>query len=64
MENKDNLSILIESLLKMIKEYAVMETNDKKYVIYLLKESESTVCGKTYEIIINDTKWTSFDEII
>lgn len=62
MKEKDNLSILIETLLKIIKEYSLMETSDGKYDIHLKKESESTF-DKSYELIINDKKWNAFQEI-
>ena len=60
MEEKDNLSMLIETLLKLIKEYSLMETSDGKYSIHLKKESVSTF-GKSYEIIINNKKWNIFE---
>lgn len=58
----DNLTILIDTLLKLIKEYALIETSDGKYSIHLHKESISTF-GKSYEIYINNKKWTAFDEV-
>lgn len=61
MKDEDNLSILIDTLLKIIKEYALLETSDGKYSIHLKKESESTF-GKSYEIIINNKKWSAYDE--
>ena len=61
MKDEDNLTLLIDTLLKIIKEYALIETSDGKYSIHLKKESESTF-GKSYEIIINNKKWSAYDE--
>lgn len=62
MKDKDNLTILIDTLLKIIKEYALMETSDGKYSIYLKKESIDTISGKSYDIIITERQWSDKDE--
>ena len=58
--NQDNLSLMIEALLKIIKKYSLIETSDEKYSIQLVKTRESTFGGRSYEILINE-KWLSFE---
>lgn len=60
---KDNLTVLIETLLKLCEEYALIETSDGKYSIYLKKKNYSTTNGKSYEVIITNKKWTAYDEV-
>ena len=60
MNNEDNLSKMIDNLLKTIKKYALIETGDGKYLIYLKKESLTTLSGKSYEIIISDKNYNVF----
>lgn len=60
---KDNLTLLIETLLKTIEEYALIETSDGKYSIHLKKTNYSTMNGKSYEVIITNKKWTAYDEV-
>ena len=60
--NKDNLTLTIETLLMIIKNCSLIVTSDDKYSIYLKKVSESTISGKSYEIVITDKKWNVFEE--
>lgn len=59
---KDNLTLTIETILELVKNCSILVTSDNKYSIYLKKVSESTVSGKTYEIVITDKKWSVYDE--
>ena len=56
MIDKDNLTTLIDTLLKIIKEYALIETSDGKYSIHLKKERLDTFSGKSYDIIITERR--------
>lgn len=60
---EDNLILIIETLLKIIKSCSLLVTSDDKYSIYLKKTSESTISGKSYEIVITDKKWNVYDEV-
>ena len=62
MKNKDNLTLTIETILELVKNCSILVTNDDKYSIYLKKVSESTISGKSYEIVITDKKWDVYDE--
>lgn len=62
IKGKDYLTLTIDNLLNMIKDVSVIVTGDNKYAIYLKKESESTINGKSYEIVITDKKWSAYDE--
>ena len=62
MKDKDNLTLTIETILKLVKNCSILVTNDDKYSIYLKKVSESTISGKSYEIVITDKKWDVYDE--
>ena len=59
---QDYLTLTIDNLLNMIKNASVIVTGDNKYAIYLKKESESTINGKSYEIVITDKTWSVYDE--
>lgn len=60
--NNDYLSLIIDTLLSIIKDCTLVETSDGKYAVSLIKETEDTTIGKAYEISINDKSWTCFDE--
>jgi hypothetical protein len=62
MEKKDNLTLTIEAILTLVKGCSVLVTNDEKYSLYLKKVSESTISGKSYEIVITDKKWNVYEE--
>ena len=62
MKDKDNLTLTIEAILELVKNCSILVTNDDKYSIYLKKVSESTISGKSYEIVITDKKWDVYDE--
>jgi len=62
MKDKDNLTLTIETILELVKNCSILVTNDDKYSIYLKKASESTISGKSYEIVITDKKWNVYDE--
>lgn len=62
MKKEDNLTLTIETILELVKNCSLLITNDDKYSIYLKKTSESTINGKSYEIVITDKKWSVFDE--
>lgn len=59
---EDNLTLVIETILKIVKSCSLLVTSDDKYSIYLKKTSESTISGKSYEIVITDKKWDVYDE--
>lgn len=59
----DNLTLTIETILNLVKYTSLIVTGDNKYSIYLKKESESTISGKSYEIVITDKKWNAYDEV-
>ena len=61
--SKDNLTLTIETILKIVKRCSLLVTSDDKYSIYLKKTSESTISGKSYEIVITDKKWNVYDEV-
>lgn len=61
--SKDNLTLIIETILKIVKRCSLLVTSDDKYSIYLKKTSESTINGKSYEIVITDKKWNVYDEV-
>ena len=62
MDDKDNLTLIIETILRIVKGCSLVVTSDDKYSIYLKKTSESTISGKSYEIVITDKKWNVYDE--
>jgi hypothetical protein len=62
MKKKDNLTLTIEAILTLVKGCSVLVTNDEKYSLYLKKVSESTINGKSYEIVITDKKWNVYEE--
>lgn len=63
MDKKDNLTLTIEAILTLVNDCSVFVTNDDKYSLYLKKVSESTINGKSYEIVITDKKWNVYEEI-
>lgn len=62
MKDEDNLTLTIETILELVKNCSILVTSDNKYSIYLKKVSESTISGKSYEIVITDKKWSAYDE--
>lgn len=58
----NGLTLIIDTILKLIKDCSLLSTNDNKYSIYLKKESEDTISGKSYEIVIIDNKYNVYKE--
>lgn len=61
--SEDNLTLTIETILKLVKGCSLLVTNDDKYSMYLKKANESTISGKSYEIVITDKKWNAYEEV-